>query len=60
MILFAVPTAVALANRPTQPPRPRHRLSIWKLLGGEIAHTVRAVAKPLRRNRRSVKTRVRA
>ena len=37
MILFVVPTSVALANRPPRPPALFLHISIWRLVGGEIA-----------------------
>ncbi len=38
MILFVVPTAATLANRPARPTGAYAHLSTWQLILGEIAH----------------------
>ncbi len=49
MILFVVPTSVALANRPPRPPAPLRHISLWRLLGGEVVHGVRRLRAAARR-----------
>ncbi len=53
MILFVVPTSVALANRPPRPPALFSHISIWRLVGGEIADGFKRLWTAVRKIRRS-------
>lgn len=49
MILFVVPTAIALAARPNRQPGAYAHLSTWRLVGSEIVDGVAHVLETVRR-----------